>query len=69
MQAILLSRFSAVDSEAAMTPEEREQLDRLVERIKEEKNQAVFADLVRQFQELIKRKEQRLQRSKTSNIS
>jgi hypothetical protein len=51
-----------------MTPEEREQVDRLVEQMKEEKSQAVFADLVRQFQEIIKRKEQRLQQSKTPNM-
>jgi hypothetical protein len=68
MQAILLSRILAVNSEVAMTPEEREQVDRLVEQMKEEKSQAVFADLVRQFQEIIKRKEQRLQQSKTPNM-
>jgi hypothetical protein len=51
---------------AAMTLEEREQVDRLVERMKEEKNQAAFAELVRQFQEIINRKERRLEQSNSS---
>jgi hypothetical protein len=49
-----------------MTLEEREQVDRLVERMKEEKNQAAFAELVRQFQEIINRKERRLEQSNPS---
>jgi hypothetical protein len=50
-----------------MTPEEREQVDRLVERMKEEKNQAIFADLLRQFHRIIRRKQQRLEQSNTPN--
>jgi non-homologous end joining protein Ku len=45
-----------------MTPEEREHVDRLVEEMKTEKNQAKFADPLRQFQEIISRKLKRLER-------
>jgi predicted nucleic acid-binding Zn-ribbon protein len=45
-----------------MTPEEREQVDRLVERMKVEKDQNAFRDLVKQFQEIISRKESRLRK-------
>lgn len=44
-----------------MTPEERQKVDRIVEQMKEEKDQARFADLLRQFNEIIDRKQRRLE--------
>ena len=50
-----------------MTPEEREQVDRLVEQMKAEKNQAKFAELLREFEEIIGRKLKRLERQPPTN--
>ena len=46
-----------------MTPEERVEVDRIVEQMKDEKDQAKFADLLRQFSEIINRKQRRLKLS------
>ena len=43
-----------------MTLEERQEVDRIVEQMKNEKDQAKFADLLRQFNEIINRKQRRL---------
>ena len=45
-----------------MTPEERQEVDRIVERMKDEKDQAKFADLLSQFNEIINRKQRRLEK-------
>jgi hypothetical protein len=46
-----------------MTPEEQEQVSILCERIYEEKDHEVFMKLVRQLNELLARKEQRLRQN------
>ncbi len=52
-----------------MTAEERERIDVLIERMKVEKDYAVFTSLVREFQEIIHRKEQRLQQPDKPKIT
>jgi hypothetical protein len=44
-----------------MTPEEREQMDRLCQRIQTEKDPHVFTDLVEQLNDLLQRKEKRIE--------
>ena len=54
--------FSATaSSHKNMTPEERQEVDRLIEPMKDEKDLAKFLQhLLRRFQEIIQRKEERL---------
>jgi hypothetical protein len=44
-----------------MTPEEREQMDRLCQQIKEENDHASFMQLIAELNDLLERKEHRLE--------
>lgn len=46
-----------------MSPDEREQMNRLCARIAEEKDHSEFTRLVQQLHELLERKEHRLEKS------